>query len=150
MQDNIEAGTGYEGTDEYTPAGAEPGSIDKGALNVSVDGPAHAAIHMYQWRAESRMFTAEMSAPDRLALRLFSYPAWRVEVNGHEVQPASTETGQLLVPVGAGMNRVQINFIRTWDRRVGGWTSVVAVVFLALLRFRRHLIRPTLVAFPQP
>jgi hypothetical protein len=150
MQDNIEAGTGYEGTDEYTPAGAEPGSIDKGALNVSVDGPAHAAIHMYQWRAESRMFTAEMSAPDRLALRLFSYPAWRVEVNGHEVQPASTETGQVLVPVGAGMNRVQINFIRTWDRRVGGWTSVVAVVFLALLRFRRHLIRPTLVAFPQP
>jgi len=150
MQDNIEAGTGYEGTDEYTPAGAEPGSIDKGALNVSVDGPAHAAIHMYQWRAESRMFTAEMSAPDRLALRLFSYPAWRVEVNGHEVQPASTETGQVLVPVGAGMNRVQINFIRTWDRRVGGWISVVAVAFLALLRFRRHLIRPTLVAFPQP
>jgi hypothetical protein len=150
MQDNIEAGTGYEGTDEYTPAGAEPGSIDKGALNVSVDGPAHAAIHMYQWRAESRMFTAEMSAPDRLALRLFSYPAWRVEVNGHEVQPASTETGQVLVPVGAGMNRVQINFIRTWDRRVGGWISVVAVALLALLRFRRHLIRPTLVAFPQP
>ena len=150
MQDNIEAGTGYEGTDEYTPAGAEPGSIDKGALNVSVDGPAHAAIHMYQWRAESRMFTAEMSAPDRLALRLFSYPAWRVEVNGHEVQPASTETGQVLVPVGAGMNRVQINFIRTWDRRVGGWISVVAVAFLALLRFRRHHIRPTLVAFPQP
>jgi hypothetical protein len=52
--------------------------------------------------------------------------------------------------VGAGMNRVQINFIRTWDRRVGGWISVVAVAFLALLRFRRHLIQPTLVAFHSP
>jgi len=34
-------------------------------------------------------------------------------------------TGQMVIPVDAGMNRVEISFVRTWDRAVGGWTSVV-------------------------
>ena len=132
MQDNMATGAGYEGTDEYTPLGAEPGSIDKEARNVTVDGPAHAAIHVQQWNAESRMFTAEMSAADQVALRLFRYPAWRVEVNGRVVETAAgAETGQMLVPVGAGINRVEIRFVRTWDRAVGGWISLVTGVGVA-------------------
>ena len=75
------------------------------------------------------MLTAEMSAPDQLALRLFSYPAWKVEVNGRVVETAAREgTGQMLVPVEAGMNRVQITFIRTWDRTAGGWISFVTAI----------------------
>ena len=137
MQDNMADRVGYEGTDEYTPVGAEPGAIDKDARNVIVDGPAHAAIHVYRWDAESRMFTAEMSAADQLALRLFRYPAWRVEVNGHVVETAArAETGQMLVPVSAGMNRVQIIFVRTWDRAAGGWISVVAAACLGLWSLR--------------
>ncbi len=130
MQDNMEERVGYEGTDEYTPAGANPEAIRKDARNVTVDGPAHAAIRVFQWDAESKMFTAEMSAPDHLALRLFRYPAWQAEVNGRVVQTAGSETGQMLVPVGAGMNRVQISFIRTWDRTVGGWISVFALILI--------------------
>lgn len=133
MQDNMETGAGYEGVDEYTPSGAEPGAIDKDARNVTVDGQAHAAIHVQRWDAESRMFTAEMSAPDRLVLRLLSYPAWRVEVNGNVVETAAgPETGQMLVPVAAGANRVQISFIRTWDRVAGGWISLIAVTSLVV------------------
>ena len=121
MQDNMVTGVGYEGTDEYTPLGAEPGAIDKEARNVTVDGPAHAAIRVQRWDAESKMFTAEMSAADQVALRLFRYPAWRVEVNGRVVETAArAETGQMLVPVEAGMNRVEIRFVRTWDRVGGG------------------------------
>jgi hypothetical protein len=128
MQDNMATGAGYEGTDEYTPLGAEPGVIDKEARDMTVDGPAQAAIHVQQWDAESRMFTAEMSAADRVALRLFRYPAWRVEVNGRVVETAArAETGQMLVPVEAGMNRVEIRFVRTWDRAAGGWISILAV-----------------------
>jgi 6-pyruvoyl-tetrahydropterin synthase related domain len=131
MQDNMESGAGYEGTDEYTPAGGEPGSINKEARNVTVDGPAHAAIHVSRWNAESKMFTAEMSAPDRLALRLFHYPAWIVEVNGRVVDTrVNPDTGQMLVPVEAGMNHVQVRFVRTWDRAVGGWISVSAVMLM--------------------
>ena len=130
MQDNMEERVGYEGTDEYTPAGANPEAISKDARNVTVDGPAHAAIRVSRWDPESKTFTAEMSAPDQLALRLFRYPAWQAEVNGRVVQTAGSETGQMLVPVGARMNRVQITFIRTWDRTVGGWISLFALILI--------------------
>jgi hypothetical protein len=130
MQDNMQAGTGYEGTDEYTPAGADAATIDKDARNVTVAGPARAAIRVSRWEAESKMFSAEMSAPDQLKLRLFRYPAWQAEVNGRVVPTASTDTGQLLVPVEAGMNRVQLVFIRTWDRSAGAWISLLMAMAL--------------------
>ena len=141
MQDNMATGAGYEGTDEYTPLGAEPGAIDKEARAVTVDGPAHGAIHVQQWGAESKMFTAEMATADRVALRLFRYPAWRVEVNGRVMETtARAETGQMLVPVEAGMNRVEIRFVRTWDRAAGGWisfiTAIAVIVWLRMSRVR--------------
>jgi len=133
MQDNMESGQGYEGTDEYTPVGADASAVDKDARRVTVDGKEHAAIHVVQWRAESKLFTAQMSAPAKLALRLFNYPAWQVEVNGRMVEAGTREaTGQMLVPVGAGLNRVEIKFIRTWDRMAGAWISLLSVL-LALV-----------------
>jgi hypothetical protein len=166
MQDNMVTGAGYEGVEEYTPLGVDPvaidaasgdaasgdsvasdpglindlGLIEKDARKVTVDGPAHAAIHVYRWDAESRMFTAEMSAPDQLALRLLRYPTWRVEVNGRVVETsAQAKTGQMLFPVQAGMNRVEIQFARTWDRALGGWISFVAIAGVGIwgLRMRR-------------
>ena len=134
MQDNIATGAGYEGTDEYTPAGGDASAVDKPARRATVDGPAHAAIQIVEWSAERRLITAEMSAPDELALKLFNYPAWRVEVNGRQVQPGAREgTGQMLVPVEAGANRVQITFVRTWDRTVSAWISVFALLFAIVL-----------------
>jgi hypothetical protein len=133
QQDNIATAAGYEGTDEYTPTAADPSVIDKGARRVMVDGPEHAAIHVLQWDAESKLFTAEMSAPAKLALHLFNYPAWKVEVNGRVVTATTREaTGQMLVSVDAGANRVQITFARTWDRRVGGWISLIAAMVIIL------------------
>ncbi len=134
MQDNVVTGAGYEGVEEYTPVGADPGAIDKDARKVTVDGPAQAAIRVQHWDAESRMFTAEMSASDRLALRLFRYPAWQVSVNGRVVSTSTREdTGQMLVPVGAGMNRVEIRFVRTWDRTAGGWISTLTAMLMIIL-----------------
>ncbi|MGD1077285.1 MAG: 6-pyruvoyl-tetrahydropterin synthase-related protein [Candidatus Sulfotelmatobacter sp.] len=140
MQDNMSERVGYEGTDEYTPVGADPAAINKDARNVTVDGPAHAAIRVSRWDAESKMFTAEMSAPDQLALHLFCYPAWQAEVNGRVVETASTDIGQMLVPVEAGLNRVQIRFVRTRDRAVGGWISLITVMSMIVwtLRARRR------------
>ena len=131
MQENMATGAGYEGTEEYTPMEAATAKIDQNARRVTVEGAAHAAIRVLEWGAERRAFTAEMSAADHLALHLFNYPAWRVEVNGRIVQAGTREaTGQMLVPVEAGENRVQITFIRTRDRTVGAWVSMVAVVFV--------------------
>ncbi|MFZ0759565.1 MAG: 6-pyruvoyl-tetrahydropterin synthase-related protein [Candidatus Sulfotelmatobacter sp.] len=134
MQDNMESGAGYEGVDEYTPVRADASAIDKDAGLISVDERAHAAIQVSQWNPELKIFTAEMSAPDTLALHLFNYPAWRVEVNGRPVHAGTREsTGQMLVPVDAGVNRVQITFVRTWDRTAGDWISIVAFLLLIAL-----------------
>jgi hypothetical protein len=138
MQDNMATGLGYEGTDEYTPAGADGSAADKDARRVKIEGPAHAAIHVFKWNAESKLFTAEMSARDELVLKLFAYPAWRVEVNGTLAHTGTGEdTGQMLVPVEAGANRVQITFSRTWDRTLGGWISFFALLFTGLSLLKR-------------
>ena len=137
MQDNMATGAGYEGTDEYTPLGADPSAVDKDARKVTVYGPAHAALNVLHWEAESKEFTAQMSSPDQLALRLFPYPAWKATVNGREVQPAERPgTGQMLVPVEAGLNRVELRFVRTWDRTLGGWISFLALVSTFIWMFR--------------
>jgi hypothetical protein len=141
MQDNMATGAGYEGTDEYTPVGAQPSAIDKEARAVTVDGPARAAIHVQHWDTESKEFSVDASAADHVALRLFPYPAWKVLVNGQPVETsARADTGQMLVPVEAGMNRVEITFVRTWDRAVGGWISFVAGIGLLGWRFASRRI----------
>jgi hypothetical protein len=133
IQENMASGTGSEGTDEYTPLGADPTTIDPHARDATVVGSAHAAIQVLRWGTESKVLRADMSAPDQLALRLLSYPAWKVRVNGSAVETSTrAETGQMLVPVGAGMNRVEIAFVRTWDRILGGWASMVTVLALLL------------------
>jgi hypothetical protein len=141
MQENVATGAGYEGTDEYTPVGADPSSVDKEARRVTVDGPAHAEIRVSEWKAERKLVTAEMSAPDHLAIKLFNYPAWRVEVNGRRVQAATREgTGQMLVPVEAGANRIQITFASTWDRTGGAWISALGLVFAMALMGKPRLL----------
>jgi hypothetical protein len=134
MQDNMATNVGYEGTDEYAPIAADPSVVDKDARRVTVEGPARAAIHVFRWNAGQKLFTADLSAPDNLVLKLFNYPAWRVEVNGQAVQAGTLEnTGQMLVPVQAGENRVQVTFIRTWDRTAGIWISVLAFLLIITL-----------------
>jgi hypothetical protein len=137
LQNTMASGAGYEGSDEYTPASADASLLDKNARRITVQGPGHAAILVAQWSPKLKAFTADMSAPDDLVLRLFNYPAWRVEVNGRQVQADTREdTGQMLLPVGAGLNRIQITFVRTWDRTAGAWISLLAWI-LALLGLRK-------------
>jgi hypothetical protein len=96
-----------------------------------VVGSARAAIHILHWDATSREFVAQMSASDQLALKMFPYPAWRILVNGQAVEPSQREgTGQLIIPVKTGTNEVRIRFVRTWDRTLGGWISLVSVILL--------------------
>lgn len=135
MQDFMATGAGYEGVDEYTPIGLQPPlDVDKDARRVTVEGASHALIRVTDWSAQRKVFTAEMSAPDNLALHLFNYPAWHVEVNGRPVQAGTLEgTGQMLVPVEAGANRVQITFVRTWDRKISPWISLLALLLIIVL-----------------
>ena len=141
MQDNQQAGRGYEGADEYVPAGADASEIRQDARRVSFEGGGAARIHVLQWAPESKSFTADVSQSGKLVLRLFNYPPWRVEVNGRLISAERREvTGQMLIPVQAGENRVRITFARTWDRTVGGVVSgMTAIAMFTLGVFRRKL-----------
>jgi len=136
MLEHQRSGAGYEGTDEYVPVGADPYEIKQDAPRVALEDDSVALgqvqqIHNQRWSAESKVFTAEVSQPGQLALRLFNYPAWHVEVNGQAVAASTREvTGQMLIPVQAGESRVQITFSRTSDRTLGGIISGVSILFL--------------------
>jgi hypothetical protein len=141
MQDNIRDNVGYEGTDEYVPAGADPYELDQKARRVTLDSQGQAQIHVRQWDPESRNFTAVMTQPSKLVLRLFNYPAWKVGVNGITIAAETHEvTGQMVIPLPAGKSEVQITFVRTWDRLAGGVVSLItALSILALLVVRKNL-----------
>jgi hypothetical protein len=117
--------------EEYTPAGVDPSAIDKDARRVTVKGPSHASIRVVHWGDTAKVFVAEMSAEDQLAVKLFPYPAWQAKVNGQIVEAsARVGTGQMLVPVHAGVNRIEIRFVQTWDRVLGEWISIVTALLI--------------------
>jgi hypothetical protein len=128
-----QSGAGYEGTDEYAPAGADPYDVKRDAPLVALENGALLRVQVQKWGPEKKLFVVETSWPGKLVLRLFNYPAWRVEVNGHKVESETKDdTGQMLIPVAPGESRVQITFIRTWDRTVGGVVSLVSAAVLLL------------------
>jgi len=155
---SINSGRGYEGTDEYAPTGCDrdqlPGNPDdeERPTDVSRDPApriakldpesgdivpaAGARIHVQAWTSERRNFTADSADALILAVRLVNYPAWRVEVNGRDAEFGTRpETQQILVPVPAGSNRVDVHLRHTKDRIVGGSMSLVSLLFILGFRF---------------
>jgi len=134
MQTAMLTGQGYEGSDEYVPINADAYEVDPAMRRVTLDGPGRAQIRVEQWGAEEKKFSANVTEPTRLVLRLFNYPAWRVQVNGRVVSAETHEaTGLMVVPVTAGENDVQIKFVRTWDRTICGLISVLAVLAVTVI-----------------
>jgi hypothetical protein len=137
MQDNQQEGVGYEGVDEYVPTGGDAYEINKEAGRVTYDGPGNSRIRVTAWTPESISCSAYVSQPGKLVLKLFNYPAWQVDLNGHVVQPGTRRvTAQMMIPVEAGESGVHIRFSRTPDRTLGASISLAAVfallgVFLA-------------------
>jgi len=134
MHDAIEDGGGYEGVDEYVPAGIDPYDINKDAKQVMVVSGDEARIGIDKWNAEKKVFSVDVPRPEQLRLRLFNYPAWKVEVNGRPV-PATTQhsTGEMVFPVPAGLSKIEVTFVRTRDRLAGGVISLLALVAALVL-----------------
>ncbi len=147
LQAAIQDGAGFEGTDEYDPAGDDHGDLQQKlprAFLVSDAGKpeagSNAKIVIEQWTAEHHSVRVITAKPDRVELRLLNYPAWRVTVNGSAVSVQHPEgTGQMIVPVAAGESELRVDFTRTSDRVLAGWISIVsAVTSLSLLFSRRN------------
>ena len=153
LQAGVAQGEGFDGTDEYDPAGDDHYNLPAKApqarilpLTESSPVPSSAKIRVERWTAEQRELRVNSAEPVRLGLRLLNYPAWKVEVNGSSSVPEpAADSDQMILELPAGQSHVGLHFIRTRDRTLGGILSVVSLlVALALLfaRFRTSLPIP--------
>ena len=141
------SGKGYEGVDEYQPIGSDrrdlPSLTAKIRLETgesqAIGGATGTRIHVERWSAEEKIFLLDSAHPERVALRLLDYPAWRAEVNGTSTAiHARAGTAQMELAVPAGHNRVELRFTRTIDRRAGDAISIVTAFSLLCFLLAEH------------
>jgi 6-pyruvoyl-tetrahydropterin synthase-like protein len=140
MSASVANGTGYEGTDEYVPAGADAYDVDKKMARVVDSAGAPARLTDVEWGIVEKRFVVHSDKAELLTLRLFNYPAWDLTINGEEVETeTSDEAGQMQIPVKPGRNDIRLHFARTQDRTVGGIVSLVSLVLMIMLLFLTRL-----------
>ncbi len=141
LQDHQQDGSGYEGIDEYVPNGVDVYEIKQDARRVTFVGNGLSRIRITQWDPESKSFTANVSQPGKLVLKLFNYPAWKVEVSHRPVQTGMLAvTAQMVIPVEAGDHQVRVTFARSRDREIGGLISFGTVILiLGLMPYKRRI-----------
>lgn len=143
---SVQAGKGYEGTDEYAPLDCDRDSLPPEGLPIALleasgerVAPSEGEIQITRWTGERVEFQSNVSSPETLALRRLNYPAWKAKVDGREVALESApDTGEIELEVPAGTHYVEIRFARTWDRTAGGAISLVAGMVLAGFEFGRR------------
>ncbi|MFY9559264.1 MAG: RdgB/HAM1 family non-canonical purine NTP pyrophosphatase [Terriglobales bacterium] len=127
MHEAVSDGTGYEGTDEYVPAGADPYELNKDLSPVTDSSGTPKRTEVLQWGPVEKHLVVHTYAEELLALRLFNYPAWEVSLNGKRVETQTAAvTGQMEIPVPAGRNDIRLHFGRTRDRTIGGLVSLLS------------------------
>ncbi len=142
----IQNDEGFEGVDEYDPAGDDHSDLPEKSPRVkllhageSMSVVTGARIHVEHWSAERKELRVTAHEPSRLALRLLNYPAWRVEVNDSAVVPEPADgTGQMIVPLASGQSHIVVRFLRTSDRTIGAVMTGLSLLILILLL----IIRP--------
>jgi 6-pyruvoyl-tetrahydropterin synthase related domain len=148
LAEAIADGTGYEGTDEYTPTQADTSNLDAGIPRVSIKftttseaqrklPPSELAHSTSQlWAPEHKRFTIHSQLPTRDTLRLLYYPAWQVRVDGQTIEPDVDESdGRIVLNLPAGHHEVQLDYRRTPDRTWGLLVSIVALLATLFLWF---------------
>jgi hypothetical protein len=141
LREAIANDQGFEGTDEYDPLGDDHSSLPEKAPRVEIlrddksGGAApQAEVHVLRWSAEERELQIRSQQPVRVALRLLDYPEWQVEVNGRVVTPQHAETsGQMILQLPAGTQHIAVKFVRTPDRILGIFVSVMGLLALLAL-----------------
>lgn len=131
MRDAVSEGTGYEGTDEYVPAGADPYELNKDQPQVVASYHEAKPTQVLQWGPVDKHFVVHTDGLELMTVRLFNYPAWEATVNGKPVATQTTDvTGLMQIPLMPGTNDVRLHFGRTRDRTIGGEISLLSLGLL--------------------
>jgi hypothetical protein len=163
----FQAGSGFEGTDEYTPIGADNSLIQQGLPILRLLDTADAEIaipnanpddgnphyipsdkdhlplqaKIEQWLPNRKALTITTITPGYAVLRLMDYPAWQVLANGTPVlNRPHRDDGLMTIPLPAGTSRIDINYVATpdlWWGRSISMASLVALLALALAGQKR-------------
>ena len=160
MLDTYHAGTGFEGEDEYAPPRARnellamdlPGAclsaspttvlgqseddttLDWSPSQGTCDASLIAAPSPGKQSPEHLRINAVTGHAGYLILRLRSYPAWRVRLNGHILHSLPERTdGLIAVPVPQGPVKLTVDWTTTGDVILGRWLSLLGLALLAAL-----------------
>jgi hypothetical protein len=159
LLDQYRGGGGLEGTDEYEPPDSDHWKIATGLPDACFSndsdttlGVADAPNAIPAWRPEQgsceATATAQIHQPEHLRidtvtahpgfliLRLLSYPAWRITVNGHPTNSADPrDDGLIAVAVPEGRVEVAVDWTTTPDVVAGRCVSATALLLLVGLGF---------------
>jgi hypothetical protein len=159
-------GGGSDGTDEYTPQGADNTSIqqhlplvrvlrgaqDDAANSSNGDNPewragdsGSIAATIDAMRRNEEYWVVRLSTPETgyAVLRLMDYPSWRVTVDGNLAPGRPVrEDGLMAVPVAAGKHTIEVQWSATQDVIAGRAVSSISLLALVLMaifggKFRR-------------
>jgi hypothetical protein len=172
MTEVYRSGAGFQGTDEYAPPGADDSLLATGLPAACLVGDPSTALGAHAvesdadsapiWQAAQGSCEAASAAatslpehlriaavaphPGFLILRLRSYPAWLVKVNGRPVSDLPRrEDGLMVVPVPQGSVDLTVDWTTTPDVLAGRWISALAVLLLtALCLLERKFSQPRL------
>jgi hypothetical protein len=153
------AAQGFIGTYEYEPIGADisliPAGLPEACLvtdpNTSLGKPANdsdpdsdapptwtvaqatcqATYAASDSNPEHLRIVATTPHPGFLILKLRTFPAWRVKVNGVATIPSPARAdGLMAVPVPAGQNTITADWTTTSDVVLGRWLSASSILAL--------------------
>ncbi len=156
---DFRSGTGFEGMYEYEPPDSDRELIAMGLPDACLVGDPASVLGKEDddgdlvWNAaqgsceatfsgtpalqadpEHRWMRATVPKAGYLVLRLLSYPAWRVQVNGQTVANLpKREDGLIVVPVQPGPIDLTVDWTITPDVVLSRWITVASVLLLVLL-----------------
>jgi hypothetical protein len=154
---DFRTGQGTQGTDEYTPVGADNSAVQQdlplarvlvGAQDDSADsskgdnpdwragapGSIAATVDVRRWNAEHWRVRVVTPKPGYAVLRLMDYPPWRVTVDDKPVQVRPIrDDGLMTVPVTAGTHVIEVQWAATRDIIAGRSVSAISLLALAIV-----------------
>jgi hypothetical protein len=160
-------GQGTEGTDEYTPVGADNSSVQqhlplvrvlRGAQDDTADstlgdnpewrsgGAGSISAKADAERPNGEHWLVHVVTPERsyAVLRLMDYPSWRVTVDGEPaLRRPVREDGLMAVPLIAGSHKIEVRWFATRDVIAGRGISAIALlgfVLVAMLERRERRV----------
>ena len=145
---------GSEGSDEYAPPRADNSQVATGLPDACLTSdpllqlghgeegttPAYQpgiCDSTFSWNsdigernAEHLQLSAAMPRAGYLILKLRTYPAWKLTVNGQQPGPLShREDGLTVLPVPEGALQITADWTTTSDVIIGRWLSISALAF---------------------